>query len=151
MAAELLDREMERKLAARLFNETWRLLDKTDRTAEESTLMIHCAHASRFHWQAAGNASNHAIGEWQISRVYSVLALGEPALYHARLCLELCDAHSLRPFQKGCAHEAMARALSLSDKASAGLHYQAACDLVETVQDQEERDILQSDLLTIQV
>jgi hypothetical protein len=35
--------------------------------------MIHSAHASRYHWQAVGDASDKAIGEWQISRVYSVL------------------------------------------------------------------------------
>jgi hypothetical protein len=63
------DNETERKLAARLFNETWRLLDKTDRTAAEDTLMIYCAHASRYHWEAVGDASNRAIGEWQISRL----------------------------------------------------------------------------------
>jgi hypothetical protein len=145
------DREIERKLAAHLFNETWRLLDKADRTAEENTLMIHCAHASRFHWQVVGSVSNHAIGEWQISRVYSVVALGESALHHARLCMEHCDAHALRPFLKACAHEAMARALSLSDTAAARIHYQAARDLVDAIEDQEERNILQSDLATIEV
>jgi len=96
-------------------------------------------------------SSNRAIGEWQISRVYSVVALGESALHHGRLCLEHCDSDALRPFLKACAHEAMARALSLSDKATARIHYQAAGDLVETIEDQEERNILQSDLLTIKV
>jgi uncharacterized glyoxalase superfamily protein PhnB len=139
----------ERKLAGRLFNETWRLLDKTDRTPEENTLMIHCAHASRFHWQAIGNASNHAIGEWQISRVYSVLGLAEPALRHARLCLE--QSLALGPFQKAFAHEAMARALSLNDKAAAKAHHQAATDLIAAIDEPEERKIVQSDLATIDV
>ena len=88
---------------------------------------------------------------WQISRVYSVVALGESALHHARLCMKRYDADALRPFLKTCAHGAMARALSLSDKATARIHYQAARDLVETIEDQEERNILQSDLLTIKV
>jgi hypothetical protein len=147
----LLEHDLERKLAARLFNETWRLLDKTDRTAQEDTLMVHCAHASRFHWEAVGDASNRAVGEWQISRVYSVLALGESALHHARLCMQYCDTHTLRPFMNACAHEAMARALSLSDKAVARVHHQAALDLVPGIEDQEERNILQSDLLTIKL
>jgi hypothetical protein len=73
--------------------------------------MIHSAHASRYHWQTVGDASNKAIGEWQISRVYTVLTLIDPAHYHAKLCLEICATHSLGPFLKGCAHEAMARAL----------------------------------------
>lgn len=146
----MLDPQIERKLAAQLFNETWRLLDKADRTAEENARMIHCTHASRFHWEAVGNARNRAVGEWQISRVYSVLGLGESALYHAKLCMELTEANDLMPFQRACAHEAMARALSLSDKAAARVHYQAARDLAEAIEDREDRNILESDLLTIQ-
>ena len=145
----MLDPQIERKLAAQLFNATWRLLDKTDRTAQENALMIHCAHASRFHWEAVGNAMNRAVGEWQVSRVYSVLALGESALYHARLCMELTEANGLTPFHKACAHEGMARALSLSDKAAAKAHYQAARDLASSIEDREDRNILESDLMTI--
>lgn len=145
----MLDAQIERKLAAGLFNETWRLLDKPDRTAEENARMIHCAHASRFHWEAVGNARNRAVGEWQISRVYSVLVLAESALYHAKLCMELTEANGLNPFHRACAHEGMARALSLSDKAAARAHYQAARDLASSIEDREDRNILESDLLTI--
>jgi hypothetical protein len=41
--------------------------------------------------------------------------------------------------------------LSLSDKAVARVHHQAALDLVPGIEDQEERNILQSDLLTIKL
>jgi len=145
----LLDRELERKLAAHLFNETWRLIEKPDRTAEETIMMIHSAHASRYHWQSVGDCSHKAIGEWQISRVYSLLSLSGPALYHARLCLEICDTQSLSPFMTGCAHEAMARAFSSNDKTSAKLHHRAASELAVLVQDPEDRGILESDLKSI--
>jgi hypothetical protein len=145
----VLDKELERKLAAHLFNETWRLIEKRDRTAEEDILMIHSAHASRYHWQSVGNSSNKAVGEWQISRVYSLLRLSDPALYHAKLCLEISETQSLSPFQMGCAHEAMARALSFNDRTSARLHHQAASKLAMHVQDPEDRGILESDLKSI--
>ena len=145
----MLDKELERKLAAHLFNETWRLIEKPERTPEEDVLMIHSAHASRYHWQSVGDSSNKAIGEWQISRVYSLLNLHNPALYHASLCLDICETHSLSPFSKGFAHEAMARALSSNDKASAKFHHQAASELAILVQDAEERNILESDLRSI--
>jgi hypothetical protein len=151
LEAQLLDAQIERKLAAHLFNDTWRLLDKTDRTAEEDARMIHSAHASRFHWEAVGNAQNRAVGEWQISRVYCVVGLRESALYHARLCMELTEANALKPFHMAFAHEGLARALSSSDKAAARVHYQAALDLVEAIEDQEDRNILQSDLQTIKL
>jgi hypothetical protein len=145
----LLDKELERKLAAHLFNQTWRLIEKPDRTAEEDVMMIHSAHASRYHWQSAGESSHIAIGEWQISRVYSLLKLSDPALYHARLCLEICETQSLSPFLTGCAHEAMARALNFTDKTSARLHHQTAYELAVLVQDPKDRSILESDLKSI--
>jgi hypothetical protein len=63
--------------------------------------------------------------------------------------MELTEANDLKPFQRACAHEAMARALSLSDKAAARIHFQAARDLAEAIEDQEDRNILESDLLTL--
>ena len=144
-----MDKDLERKLAAHLFNETWRLIEKPDRTAEENILMIHSAHASRYHWQSVGDSSHKAIGEWQISRVYSLLRLSDPALYHARVCLEICETQSFSPFLTGCAHEAMARALSFNDKTSARLHHQMASELAMLVQDPEDRGILESDLKSL--
>lgn len=144
-----MDKDLERKLAAHLFNETWRLIEKPDRTAEENILMIHSAHASRYHWQSVGDSSHKAIGEWQISRVYSLLRLSDPALYHARVCLEICETQSFSPFLTGCAHEAMARALSFNDKTSARLHHQMASELAMLVQDPEDRGILECDLKSI--
>jgi len=41
--------------------------------------MIHAAHASRFHWGEIGKPINLGRGEWQISRVYSVLNRPESA------------------------------------------------------------------------
>ena len=49
--------------------------------------MIHAAHAARYHWSKVGTKANLARGEWQVSRVYTVLERPEPALYHAHRCL----------------------------------------------------------------
>jgi hypothetical protein len=91
MPAELprLDAGVERQLAAGLFNQMWVLLDKLDRSAGDDDQMVHTAHASRYHWSAAGGPVQWARGEWQCSRVYAVLGRAEPALHHARRCLEL--------------------------------------------------------------
>jgi len=53
-----------RQLAVDLFNHTWELLDKSERTQAEADEMIHAAHASRYHWGLAGTAVNLARGEW---------------------------------------------------------------------------------------
>ena len=62
------DTAVHKKLGIELFNYTWELLDKPQRTREEDDTMIHAAHASRFHWEkAGGTAVNLARGEWQVS------------------------------------------------------------------------------------
>ena len=68
-----LDAAAHRRLGVDLFNFTWTLIEKADRTPAETDEMIHAAHASRYHWSKAGTNANLGRGEWQIARVYSVL------------------------------------------------------------------------------
>lgn len=105
-----VDKDAHRKLAVDLFNFTWDYIEKPNRTNMDDSTMIHAAHASRFHWGIAGTPLNLARGEWQISRVYSVVGRFEPALYHARESLKLCMEHHFGEFDLGFAYEAMARA-----------------------------------------
>jgi len=72
--------------------------------------MIHAAHASRYHWGKIGAPVNFARGEWQISRVYSILKRFEAALYHAQRCLEICKGNKIGDFDLAYAYEALARA-----------------------------------------
>jgi len=60
-----------RQLGVDLFNEVWRLIE----TREDDERMLHAAHASRYHWGEAPECKpeNLARGEWQVSRVYTVL------------------------------------------------------------------------------
>ena len=94
-----LDATVEQRLAARLFNRVWELLERTDRTAAEDDEMLHAAHASRHHWGQVGEPVHWARGEWQCSRVYAKLGRAEPALYHGRRCLELGEEHDLGRFR----------------------------------------------------
>src|SRR5947207_6769424 len=110
--AEALDAEAQRRLGIDLFNKTWTLIEKAERTREEDDEMVHCAHASAYHWQQVGTQANRARSEWQCSRVYTVLGLGEPALRHARRCLDLVEAapDEVADWDLAAAYEALARA-----------------------------------------
>jgi len=112
----LSETAQHRKLGIDLFNYVWTLLEKPDRTREESEGMIHAAHASRWHWSVVGAPVNFARGEWQISRVYAVLGRGESALVHALRCLEICRANEIGDFDLAYAYEALARAWSVLGK-----------------------------------
>ena len=76
--------DIHKKLAIDAFNKTWSLIDKKDKTQEEIDEMIHMAHASRYHWGKIGQPIHFERGEWQISRVYSLIGQPEAALYHPR-------------------------------------------------------------------
>src|ERR1019366_9855639 len=93
-----VDAAVETSLAASLFNGVWTLLENPGRTADDDLLMVHMAHASRYHWGRVGTAVNIVRGEWQCSRVYATLRRGEPALFHAQGALETCEANGIGGF-----------------------------------------------------
>ena len=87
MRSESLEAEEHRRLGIDLYNRTWTLMDSP---GDE---MLHCAHASAYHWmQGGGTTANRARSEWLCSRVYSILGRPEPALQHARRCIELVES-----------------------------------------------------------
>jgi len=144
------DADRQRKMAAQLFNGTWKLLSKKRRTKEETDTMIHMAHASRYHWGVVGGPKELAIGEWQISRVYAVVRRPEPALYHAERCLEICKAHGVGDFPLAYAYEALARAFAIAGRA----RERAACLKLakaagERIREDDDRTLFFNDLRTV--
>lgn len=111
-----LSRAQHRTIGGDLFNYTWSHLAQKDRTKSETDEKLHAAHASRYHWGRAGTPRNVSIGEWQISRVYSVLGRSEPALYHGRRALEIARRSSLGSFYVAYAYEAMVRAAAAAEE-----------------------------------
>jgi hypothetical protein len=142
----------ERALAAQLFNSTRTLLEKESRTAAEDDRMLHMAHASRFHWDNVGDDQNRAIGEWQCSRVYATLGRGEPALFHARRCLEYAGRDGVDDWVAASAHEGLARAHAVAgDVESARDSRDQALALAQAITDPEDRDIVLADVDTLPV
>jgi len=147
---EAPSKEEHRKFAVSLFNLTWSLLDKKDRTVEENDKMVHAAHASRYHWGEIGAPLEFERGEWQISRVYSVLGRSEPALFHAKRCLDICKKNNIGDFDIAFAYEAMARAHSVAgDKAECEKYLQLATQVGENIKKKEDKDYFLSELKTI--
>lgn len=148
--ARELPAEQQRQLAADLFNLVWELLERPGRSVEEDDRMVHAAHASRYHWGEVGQPTQHAIGEWQCARVYSVLGRAEPALHHARRCAEIVAGHDAPDWLVASGHEALARAYAVAgDKDAALRQRDLAHTALEEVADPEEREVVESDLAGI--
>jgi hypothetical protein len=143
--------QVQRKIAVDLFNYVWQLLNKPDRTIIDNDTMVHAAHASRYHWGEVGNAVNLARGEWQISRVYSVLERAEPALYHAQRCLDHCVQNSIGDFDLAFAYEALARAWHVAGQSDQVAYY---LDLGRTaggqIAEEDDRELFFADLEAIE-
>jgi hypothetical protein len=137
-----------RQLGVDLFNHVWTLLELPERSREQEDEMVHAAHASRYHWGEVGELKHLARGEWQVSRVYAALGRAEPALHHARRCLELLEAAEDKddwdvPF----AHEALARAhFAAGDGEAAQRHLASARELGAAIADREDREHLEEAL-----
>jgi len=105
--------------------------------------MIHAAHASRHHWSQIGTAVNFARGEWQISRVYAVLGRAEPAIYHGRRSLEICQANGIGDFDFAFAHEAIARGAAIDgDEELRDRHLGEARDAADRIASADDRQYL---------
>jgi hypothetical protein len=136
-----------RRLGVDLFNEVWRLME----SREDDDRLLHAAHASRYHWGEAPECrpENLARGEWQVSRVYVVLGRPEPAVWHARRCLERCEAHGLGDWDLAYAFEALARAHALAGDREASAWKEKARAAGEAIADPDDRAQFDGDYATL--
>jgi hypothetical protein len=142
--------EFHRKMAVDLFNKTWEIMDKKERTQEDVDLLIHAGHASRYHWGVVGTPTNVERGEQQLSHIYAVLGRAEPALYHARRCFDICRQHNIGDFDIAFAHEAMARAHALAGNSTESKqHIAEAKKAADGIKSADDRDYFLEQLKTV--
>jgi hypothetical protein len=144
-------KQVHKKFAIDLFNQTWDLMEKEDRDQSDIDQMINSAHASRYHWEIAGDIINIARGEWQISRVYALLQRVEPCLYQANRCMEITLENDLKDYDLAFAYEAMARVSDLAgDEVETAKYLTLAKNAGVQIKEKGDRDYFFSELHTIQ-
>lgn len=152
-APALLDADSHRRLGADLFNHVWTILETEGRTSDQDAEMVHAAHASAYHWTKADPPDlrqRQAIGEWQCSRVYATLGRGEPALHHARRCLELAEGGDVEDWVRAAASEAMARASRVAGDRAAFEEWRARAEAATAaIADPAERQVIEGDVATL--
>ena len=137
-----------RQLAVELYNHVWSLLRKETRTREEEDEMVDAAHASSYHWRRVGTAKNRVRSEWQISRAYAVARRAEPALHHARRCVELAEAaEDLDDFDLPYAYEALARAHAVAGDDDEARSWAAQARAAGAqIEDADDRQMFEADV-----
>jgi hypothetical protein len=149
-----VDAATHRRLAAELFNRSWRLLEVENRTPEQDEELVHCVHASCHHWREVGTPAHLARGEGQCARVYAALGRPEPALHHANRCLELVRAggEELEEWDLASALEVVARAhLAAGGTAEAAHYAELARRELEAVADPDDREVIEGQVAELGV
>jgi hypothetical protein len=146
----LLLPDTHRRLGIALFNRVWALLDLETRPPEMDDELVHAAHASCYHWSQAGadaTPDKLVIGEWQCARVYSTLGRAEPALFHAHRAMTRCEGHIIDDWLLASVHEGLARASHVAgDGAERDRWLASSRGLLESVEDDEDRAVVQADI-----
>lgn len=139
--------EQQRNTAASLFNHTWDLIECPDKNQDTIDEMINAAHASCFHWLRSGKPVNQSRGHWQISRVYSLVSRIEPAEYHAKRCLDLCQEHQLGAFDLGFAYESLARVANVGGSSIESKRYiRLGLEVAQEIESESDREYLITEL-----
>ncbi len=141
-----------RRLGVDLYNATWELLGRDDRTAEEDDAMVSRAHASFYHWgQVEGvRPENVGRGHWLCSRVHAVLGQADTAAHHAARYVAICRAGGVADWDLAAALEASARAAAVGGDFDAAERFETeAREVCATVTDAEDREVVEADLASL--
>ena len=142
--------EEHRRLGVELYNGTWALIEREDRTPDEDDEMLHRAHASAYHWlRAPHNSANRARSHWLCSRVHALAAQPEGALHHAHRCLTLVEEHGdeMEDWDLAGAYEALARAhVAAGDLDEARRYLELARAETATIANREDSKHIEADL-----
>lgn len=145
----ILDPETQRRVAVRLYNRTWDLLDLGDeRTDEQTHEMVDAAHASNWHWAQIGGLEQAVVGEWMISRVHASAGHGEAAVRHAQRAFTLLHSgDGLPDWLEASVQEGLARAhVADGDRDAAEFAAHAAQDALARITEDEDRDLVAGQL-----
>jgi hypothetical protein len=141
-----------RRLGVDLYNATWALLDRDDRTAEDDDAMISAAHASMHHWSQVDGVrpENLGRGHWLCSRVHAVMAQPDAAAYHADRYVTIAESQPVADWDLAAALEASARAAAIAGDWDAAEDFvtraRRAC---ASIAEDDDRAVIESDLATV--
>jgi hypothetical protein len=132
--------EIHQQLAVDLFNKSWELLLKDDRSPKEEAELLNTVHASLWHWRQIGQPINILRGEWMICHVYTLLEHREEALYHARIVMDLKEEIDPQDWDLAYCFEAMARVMALhGDQEEFNHYYYLAREAGDQIQNDDDR------------
>jgi len=152
----------QRALAVGLFNRTWELLERRDNAtdltmasdggAADDRMLLETAMASRLHWEGIGSAENLAAGDWLVAHVASRLGYADLALEFAGAAHERATTAGpeVPTWLVASTQEGLARAHATAGHDEERDRWAAdARRTLEAVDDEEDRELIESQLATV--
>jgi uncharacterized protein YndB with AHSA1/START domain len=108
-----VDGDWHRAQGVAAHQETWALLDRTDRSPSEDATLVTSAFASAYHWDRATGRTpaNAARADYLVAKALLATGHADAALTWADSCRQRCRRHGLGDFDLAYAYEIRARAL----------------------------------------
>ena len=128
-------------------NSIFPLLEKADRTEEETEKMISMAYASKLHWTSytKHTIANEARGENMIATAFAFAGRKEAALHHSKRNYEIVfnNKNEMADFDISYALMVMARSYALNGDLNNGRKYYDQCvKSIEEIKDPEDKKIV---------
>ena len=151
--ADMTEPTAHRALAAGYFNQAWELIDLASRTAEQDRDLLSTSFASRRHWIDAGGTDQHlVIADWQVAHAASLTGFPDVAEAFSTSAYERARTAGLPPWLRASTAEGRARARSAAGDRDGYDRFAAeARELLATVDDDEDRQLIESQLAAIPV
>jgi hypothetical protein len=145
--------DAHRKLAVGYFNQSWKLIETPSRTPAQDRDLVTTAFASRRHWiDAAGTDENLVIADWQVAHAASLTGFTDVAEAFSASAYERARSARLATWVLASTAEGRARACaSAGDRAGYDRYAAEAGELLATVDDDEDRQLIQSQLDSIPI
>jgi len=140
----------QRRLAAQANNRAWELAESRLRTPEEDEDMLQAAHAAMYFWKRVGDASHRAHAAQLVAHVYALLRLPNPARHYLAQSQPCFLQQPCAAWEQALAHAVAAHVAAVAGEPTAHLqHYREAERLLATLDNAEERDMLNATLRVI--
>jgi hypothetical protein len=144
--------DKQRSLAVRFYNQTWDLIDQTDRSAADRRRMVTQAMASRALWDDIGGPEQWITGDWQIAHVASLAGYPSIAIDFATAAHTAATETDVPRWLLASTCEGMARAYGAAGDAENCSQWRTrAEEILKQVDDAEDRAVVAQQLAAITV
>ena len=142
--------DQQRGFAVQYYNQTWDLIDQAERTAADDRRMLSLAMASRALWDDIGGDEQWIVGDWQVAHVAALTGHPDLSLDFAAAAYERASSADVPLWMKASTCEGLARAHAAAGHvAERDAWVLKARELLEQVDDAEDRALIESQLATV--